>query len=568
MTAFVPVTATTATAPPQTAPGTIAAVSVATAPSTATTRVLPPLRASGRRKDPPPSSLQPAHETTNQNSTSNNPNFPVPNTRNPQPEQQQQQQQSTASYSSTKADGSAVAQATRSPPTATTPRATLHQTVVERQLFLTQETEEDNNENENDDNATVETNDSGSTATVSTSLSQRKIRTQAAKRNKGRKRKTASSSSVSTASTSSSSTRSVRSRRSSTAEAGASSNNNSATLATAPSETQHAPQPEQVVAPSAKQPVPSNTPKRSTTKRAKELPPIEEEKENQPEPEEESFPTYADEMETTHDKLKACIQVLDISYPQLEERDPTCKHRYAVIQKFLVDRVLKHNDGVEDEDARRAPTGSILISGVPGSGKTYGVKWACRQLIDEWELQQREEDDEDDDMKDPSSIKEPVICTMNASPLVDCQYAESMQRLKETISYHADTPFQPNKWNRNKPTIVMVLDEIDLLVSMASIGRTSHSMAGSERLLRTLAKWSQDPSMPFVLIGISNSVDNSRGRRLMELGEVSFNFFVFGYLSLKMKVSTHFLPCLLRFISFRLGSFRSVPSFKRIPRTS
>ena len=68
-----------------------------------------------------------------------------------------------------------------------------------------------------------------------------------------------------------------------------------------------------------------------------------------------------------------------------------------------------------------------------------------------------------------------------------------------------------------KPVVVVVIDEIDLLVSNH---QSSLTLRPGEEVLRELFQWAGNEELTFGLIGICNSVGNIKSRRLQDLGTV------------------------------------------------
>ena len=67
--------------------------------------------------------------------------------------------------------------------------------------------------------------------------------------------------------------------------------------------------------------------------------------------------------------------------------------------------------------------------------------------------------------------------------------------------------------------LVLVLDEIDMLLSYSN--RSTDNLSGGDLLIKSFLTWSSNPNFSFVLIGISNAVDNGYTERLQSLGKIS-----------------------------------------------
>lgn len=67
--------------------------------------------------------------------------------------------------------------------------------------------------------------------------------------------------------------------------------------------------------------------------------------------------------------------------------------------------------------------------------------------------------------------------------------------------------------------LVLVLDEIDMLLSYSN--RSTDNLSGGDLLIKSFLQWASKPKFSFVLIGISNAVDNGYTERLQNLGKIS-----------------------------------------------
>ena len=67
--------------------------------------------------------------------------------------------------------------------------------------------------------------------------------------------------------------------------------------------------------------------------------------------------------------------------------------------------------------------------------------------------------------------------------------------------------------------LVLVLDEIDMLLYYSN--RSTDNLSGGDLLIKSFLHWASNPKFSFVLIGISNAVDNGYTERLQNLGKIS-----------------------------------------------
>ena len=120
----------------------------------------------------------------------------------------------------------------------------------------------------------------------------------------------------------------------------------------------------------------------------------------------------------------------------------------------------------------------------------------------------------------------PVFCHIHGSSFQHHCTSKSaaMKALRAGISneigkaFNEDRMLKRSKSDEKKTAVILIIDEIDFLVSEWLVG---DRLVSSEDFLQTVLKWANDDQMAFALIGISNSVANARGRRLHKLGQVS-----------------------------------------------
>ena len=109
-----------------------------------------------------------------------------------------------------------------------------------------------------------------------------------------------------------------------------------------------------------------------------------------------------------------------------------------------------------------------------------------------------------------------------------------MKALRASISneigkaFNEDRMLKRSKSDEKKTAVILIIDEIDFLVSERLV---DDRLVSSEDSLQTALKWANDDQMAFALIGISNSVASARGRRLHELGQVSHCCSAFSFCS-------------------------------------
>ena len=210
---------------------------------------------------------------------------------------------------------------------------------------------------------------------------------------------------------------------------------------------------------------------------------------------------------TDREKLNACLDALSPSQGSFSLHfDPSGSSVFSKnlkrIEKFLastIDSKGKHGTNKNDPAA-------IYVCGAPGIGKTSGIKWCCDQLL----------------RSDGNKSKAKVLF-VNAGHMQTGNSEESFYKqlapcvgLKQSIKI--DSIAKKLKSN----LVVVVVDEIDLLLSDSATDVDEASATESEKLVKNLLDWANNPTRQFVLIGISNSSGNSKYARLQQLGKVSF----------------------------------------------
>jgi len=132
--------------------------------------------------------------------------------------------------------------------------------------------------------------------------------------------------------------------------------------------------------------------------------------------------------------------------------------------------------------------GSLHICGRPGSGKTMVLQDVCEE-IEEWKV--------------PKKFGMPLLIFENAvKHSIDSLVNLLRSRMEVKENYSSEEFGLALKRKTNKRQYVLVLDEIDLLISVSKAGNKT-----GKNFLHSLYSWSSDPTIPFTLIGIANSID-------------------------------------------------------------
>jgi ATPase family associated with various cellular activities (AAA) len=152
----------------------------------------------------------------------------------------------------------------------------------------------------------------------------------------------------------------------------------------------------------------------------------------------------------------------------------------------------------------------LYVCGAPGLGKTAAVRACCDRLAKE-----RRDDD----------IRKPRVCYVNASSMDASPQPDAvlLQRIAETLEMNSKFPQIKrikSSMTTKKAQVVLIVDEIDILLSETDDASSSVKSKQEEALVM-LADWAGDPDVSIGVIGISNRKGNTKYERLKQLGRVS-----------------------------------------------
>ena len=219
-----------------------------------------------------------------------------------------------------------------------------------------------------------------------------------------------------------------------------------------------------------------------------------------------------DNQTTVEEKLRCCQSVLHSEEVQISMSMTSSRLEKHVkeIHSFL-DDVINPCLGVTEAGSETKSNGSSLyVCGAPGTGKTTTLN-RCIEAFSEESGARFLFLNVTSCGADASTAAGTILKEIGAELRVK---SPSLDRIGKRL-----TPSSPGKGGRagrHSPPLVLVLDEIDVLISPGS-GKN----AEGNRLISHLLRWASAPSCSFALLGISNSVDNAHSRKLRELGEVS-----------------------------------------------
>ena len=122
----------------------------------------------------------------------------------------------------------------------------------------------------------------------------------------------------------------------------------------------------------------------------------------------------------------------------------------------------------------------------------------------------------------------PKVVYLNCSHLRHMSTVEALQHTLDSANVN-ERDLKSNALDEDrKPVVIFVLDEIDYLVSTGGSNHTHNSNSSkdnrttkTEKYLQKLIEWAKNENYLVGLLGISNSVENEKAKRLEILGFVS-----------------------------------------------
>jgi len=231
---------------------------------------------------------------------------------------------------------------------------------------------------------------------------------------------------------------------------------------------------------------------------------------------------------TLREKLQCCLQVLHPSYDanSLSHGNGHSSHLSSSVEEVrgFLQNVIR-TWGAQSDSDNQASAATLYICGGPGTGKTSTVKHLCQEMS-QWSIEHREELLKDKSIKKWNII--PSFCFVNVAHIQNSTISDSagasngiLKRIARSLDISGNADEQgvekrlDAKNNFNKRVLILVLDEVDMLLSAGS------GAASGKTLLKKLMQWSANPHYLFAMIGISNSIDDKRARSLSELGTIS-----------------------------------------------
>jgi hypothetical protein len=197
---------------------------------------------------------------------------------------------------------------------------------------------------------------------------------------------------------------------------------------------------------------------------------------------------------TVRQKLRNCLSAMKKDHTDKIVQTSKLTSSLSKIRKFLK-TVVQSKGRQGGNDARPI----LYICGSPGTGKTMSTRQLCDDVIKAHEAKLEDWEEA------------PTSCYLNCSQIQNFSKKDAMDKILQLMKV-------PNKSRLVRPSDeakghakILILDEIDQLCGPS----------GTENCLRTLIEWASDTKNQLCVIGISNSVQDAKSRRLVDLGMVS-----------------------------------------------
>jgi hypothetical protein len=159
-----------------------------------------------------------------------------------------------------------------------------------------------------------------------------------------------------------------------------------------------------------------------------------------------------------------------------------------------------------------SPPAALYVCGVPGTGKSLGIKWCCRKAVAKAA-----------EHSDNYGLEAKFIHIKAAHLQGLPEFYKEIASGLGLKSFKKDTiqKMLSHQGSKAKRILLIVaLDEIDLFISDSpnDVGKVT---GRTEKVAQVMLSWAADPKVRFALIGISNSIGNAKYARLQQLGKVS-----------------------------------------------
>ena len=215
---------------------------------------------------------------------------------------------------------------------------------------------------------------------------------------------------------------------------------------------------------------------------------------------------------TAEEKLTASLDALKMTNQAENNSFYRSGTHFASNLKTILKFLCASIESQGGHGGKQGEPAALYVCGVPGIGKTSGVKWCCAKAI--------EQTTNNSDYEGPT----PTVVHINAGHMSSASKPEGILLEEMARALGMKAPEKRKKSNilkhiKANEMILVVVDEIDLLVSESS-QMLEGRRTGTEGVIQTLLGYAQDETMPIALIGISNSSANNKYHRLNEIGKV------------------------------------------------
>jgi Cdc6-like AAA superfamily ATPase len=217
---------------------------------------------------------------------------------------------------------------------------------------------------------------------------------------------------------------------------------------------------------------------------------------------------------TAQEKLTTCLEALKQTHAAENNSFYRSGSQFASNLKTILAFVAASIASRGENGGNEGDPTALYVCGIPGIGKTSGVKWCCAKAV---EQASRNRTPKDPDIKVIhinggflSSATSPMTILLNELAKGTGMKNPGAQKTVNIL-----------KRIKSQNMVVVVLDEIDLLVGKASTSVEGTRLLGAEGVVQTLLEWAGNEEIPIALIGISNSSANPKYDRLHKIGKVS-----------------------------------------------
>ncbi|KAL3939909.1 MAG: hypothetical protein SGARI_001196 [Bacillariaceae sp.] len=190
------------------------------------------------------------------------------------------------------------------------------------------------------------------------------------------------------------------------------------------------------------------------------------------------------------EKLNGCLDALRKASDDQIVASGNLSEAHDEIRKFLK-AVIKSKGRKGGRRNSHAPM--LYICGAPGTGKTMSTTHLCNEAIAEEEAQL-------EDWQNP-----PSVCYINCTSLQNLAKKDALDKIRSEMNV---TSLSRGRDADSSFAVIVILDEVDTMFGSQTL----------EGAFETLSGWAKDEGSVVSLIGISNSVNNSKSHRMLEYG--------------------------------------------------